>query len=164
MTPILTDERKADILEYVQDTPGVTRKDLKTVLVNIDVEGQFLTDAMIDELLRKAKPKAEHVNSEKSHYKRAIRVRRSPETWRHLDNYPGYQISSHGRLRTVQRANADDVLKPRFSWHYGKVVMAYELRDKDGNRKARFVGSLMMAAGFLKAPQWRKKEAESPVK
>lgn len=99
----------------------------------------------------------------KRHYKRAIRVSRSPEIWRHLEHYPGYQISSHGRLRSAQRANDTDVLKPRFSWHYGKLVAAYNILDKDGIKRSRFVGTLMINAGFVKARDWKKEKSEVAV-
>jgi hypothetical protein len=162
MTPILTDERKAAIRDYLRtsfiDNP---RADLKKVLIDPGVSDKdFLTEEMIDGILSVGAkdPKAA---DKKRHYKRAIRVSRSPETWRHLEHYPAYQISSHGRLRSVMRGRDTDVLKPRFSWHYGKLVTAYNILDKDGVKRSRFVGTLMINAGFIKARQWTKEKASS---
>jgi hypothetical protein len=157
----LTDARKAAIRDHLRtayvDDP---RAELKKVLIDPDISDKdFLTDEMIDELLSDVKSKA--AAGGKRHYKRAIRVSRSPETWRHLEHYPAYQISSHGRLRSVMRAKDTDVLKPRFSWHYGKLVAAYNINDKDGIKRSRFVGTLMINAGFIKARQWGKEKAAS---
>ena len=164
MSAILTDERKAAIRDYLRtsfiDDP---RTDLKKVLIDPGISDKdFLTDEMIDGLLSDV-PKAPKAEPEgkRGHYKRAIRVSRSPETWRILTHYPEYQISSHGRLRSVLRAKDSDFLKPKFSWHYGKMVEAFELKDKDGVRRSRFKGTLMINAGFLKSPKWRKKETAS---
>jgi hypothetical protein len=96
----------------------------------------------------------------KSKFKRAKRVPRSPETWRILRNYPEYEISSHGRVRSLTRAVATDWLKPRFVWHHGKVVLAVRL-SIDGKPVDRFIGPLMIQAGFLKEPKWMAKKAET---
>jgi hypothetical protein len=78
------------------------------------------------------------------------RVSKSPETWRHLSNYPGYEISSHGRVRSLDRAAPGDWLKPRRRWYKGLPVDSVVLKDRDGKRREPLVGSLLVAARFLK--------------
>ena len=89
-------------------------------------------------------------------FKRAKRVSISPETWRILEHYPLYQISSHGRVRALDRAAPDDFLKPRFRWFRGMSVSFIILRDKDGKRRERMTGYLMVSAGFMTRPKWMK--------
>lgn len=91
-------------------------------------------------------------------FRQAKRVSRSPETWRVLANYPTYEISSHGRVRAIDRAKPEDWLKPRRTWHYGMAVDSVVLKSRDGERTERFIGKLLLAAGFLK--DWR----DDPVK
>jgi len=109
------------------------------------------------ELERKESEETKPTAKKRGPYKRAVRVSRSPETWRILPNYPDYQISNHGRLRSLMRAKPEDCLKPRFSWWHGKAVAAYKLLDKDGRQRSRFVGGLMMSVGFLKPQTWMAK-------
>lgn len=146
MTPTLTADRKADIREYIRDAPGVTEKELKTILIDPDVEGEFLTDGMIADLLKHAdKPKRQ------GKYK-AHRVARSKEQWRVLTNYPNYEVSNYGRVRCLQRCKADDWLKPRWKFKQKPFVVLY---DKDGKRCEREVYWLMVGAGWeaLKKPK-----------
>jgi len=89
-------------------------------------------------------------------FKRARRVARSPETWRHLKNYTGYEISSHGRVRSLDRARPDDWLKPRRKWFKGMSVEWVVLYDSEGKRRERMVGYLLIDAGFLLRPTWMK--------
>lgn len=57
MNAILTDERKADIRDYLRTCVGDPRADLKKVLIDPDTSDKaFLTDEMIDGLLADVKP------------------------------------------------------------------------------------------------------------
>jgi len=57
MTAILTNERKADIRDYLRTYVGDPRADLKKVLIDPDTSDKdFLTDEMIDGLLSDGKP------------------------------------------------------------------------------------------------------------
>src|ERR1700720_2423507 len=89
----------------------------------------------------------------KSKLKTARRVAKSAESWRILRNYPEYEISSHGRVRSMNRARPSDFLKPRFVWHHGKVAEAFTLCS-GGKEHTRFKGPLMVSAGLLKSPSW----------
>jgi hypothetical protein len=52
MTAILTDERKAAILEHLRENPVLANPEfLKGVLIDTDIKGEPLTDEMIDGLL-----------------------------------------------------------------------------------------------------------------
>jgi len=91
-------------------------------------------------------------------FRQARRVSKSPETWRSLSNYPTYEISSHGRVRSLDRANPTDWLKPRRKWFRGVCVEYVVINDRDGKRCERMVGKLLIAAGFLEKPAWMKGE------
>lgn len=95
------------------------------------------------------------------YWKAARRVSRSEETWRILDNYPNYEISSHGRVRSLSRVRPDDWLKPRRRWQYGHCVESIVLFDKDHIRRERDIGWLLVASGFLKRPKWAVKKSSS---
>jgi hypothetical protein len=82
------------------------------------------------------------------------------ETWRCLNDYPDYEISSHGRVRARDRARPGDWLKPRRRWYYGKSVDFVVLKDRDGRRCERMVGWLLVAAGFLPKPKWKTASVE----
>lgn len=87
-------------------------------------------------------------------YRRAKTVSRSPETWRFLRHYPLYEISSHGRVRALNRAKRDDWLKPRWGWKRGVPTPSVVLIDKDGKRRERNVPMPLISVGFLKKPRW----------
>lgn len=89
-------------------------------------------------------------------FRQARRVSKSPETWRSLSNYPLYEISSHGRVRSRDRVNPTDWLKPRRKWYRGMCVDYVVLNDREGRRCERMVGKLLIAAGFLEKPNWMK--------
>ncbi len=110
----------------------------------------------------KKKNAAKQSGKVKSKYKRAKQAARSPETWRILRNYPDYEISSHARVRSLQR-NADDCLKPRYSWHYGKLAVFYDLRDSQGKKFSRWIGPLMVTAGFVTEPKWMSKKTDEEL-
>jgi len=99
------------------------------------------------------KPKAGK-KKKRGPFNHARRVSRSPETWRILKNYPAYEISSHGRVRSLDRARPDDWLKPRRKWYRGVCVEWVVIRDRDGQRCERMVGKLLIDAGFLPRPEW----------
>ena len=89
--------------------------------------------------------------------KKFKRARRSSaknhEVWRIMRDFPDYEISSYGNARALSRVRPDDLLKPRFVWHHGKVTAYYRL-TKEGKKFDRFVGPLMVVAGLLKKPGW----------
>jgi NUMOD4 motif len=87
-------------------------------------------------------------------FRQARRVSRTSETWRVLKNYPLYEISSHGRVRALDRAHPDDWLKPRRKWYRGMCPDSVVLRDHEGKRCERFIGKLLIAAGFMPRPEW----------
>lgn len=87
-------------------------------------------------------------------FKRARRVSKSAESWRCLSDYPAYEISSHGRVRAIDRARPADWLKPRRRWFRGMCVDYVVITDRDGRRCERMVGKLLIAAGFLPRPAW----------
>lgn len=84
------------------------------------------------------------------------RVSKAIETWRCLNNYPNYEVSSHGRVRAIDRANPNDWLKPRRKWYKGMCPDSVVLKDRDGNRREVFVGKLLIAAGFMAQPKFMK--------
>jgi hypothetical protein len=84
------------------------------------------------------------------------RVSRAVETWRCLSNYPNYEISSHGRVRAIDRARPNDWLKPRRKWYKGMCPDSVVLKDRDGRRREIFVGKLLVAAGFMEMPKFMK--------
>jgi len=90
-------------------------------------------------------------------FRQARRVSRCPETWRVLKNYPLYEISSHGRVRALDRAHPEDWLKPRRKWYRGMCPDSVVLRDHEGKRCERFIGKLLIAAGFMSKPDWMTK-------
>jgi hypothetical protein len=92
--------------------------------------------------------------------KPARSVSKSVETWRCLSNYPLYEISSHGRVRALDRAKPGDWLKPRLRWFRGQCVAYVVLRDRDGRRCERMVGKLLIAAAFMPKPEWMKNDYE----
>jgi hypothetical protein len=87
-------------------------------------------------------------------FRQARRVSRTPETWRVLKNYPLYEISSHGRVRALDRAHPNDWLKPRRKWYRGMCPESVVLRDHEGKRCERFIGKLLVSAGFMPRPEW----------
>jgi len=89
-------------------------------------------------------------------FKQARRVSRAPETWRVLKNYPTYEVSSHGRVRSLDRARPDDWLKPRYRWYKGMGTSSVVIKDRDGTRCERDIAKLMIDAGFLSRPTWMK--------
>jgi hypothetical protein len=133
--------------------------ELDDILFDIaDIDGPEFEQAFRDfynEPTNGTKPRAN--THGKSNFKRAKRASRSPEVWRILRNYPEYEISSHGRVRSLTRAVGTDWLKPRFVWYYGKVVVAVKL-SVAGKPIERFIGPLMIQAGFLKEPKWMAKK------
>jgi hypothetical protein len=88
--------------------------------------------------------------------KQPRRISKSPETWRCLGNYPLYEISSHGRVRALDRTRPGDWLKPRYRWFKGLCVASVVIRDRDGWRCERMIGKLLIAAGFMEKPDWMK--------
>jgi hypothetical protein len=165
MTPTLSAERKTEILEYLReeritDTTAL-RKGLRAVQIDPDTSEACLTEEMITDIIasqgpaspaRRPKAKAKRTGKYKAH-----RVARSKEQWRVLTNYPNYEISSYGRVRSLQRTGAADWLKPR--WFRGAPSVV--LYDKDGHRRERLINWLMVSAGWLKQPT--RKTAEEPV-
>lgn len=101
-----------------------------------------------------AKPKADKPEKRRGVFRQAKRVSRSVETWRVLANYPTYEISSHGRVRAVDRARVEDWLKPRRRWFRGMSVDSVSIRDRDGNLRSPMIGTLLVQAGYVK--DWRK--------
>jgi hypothetical protein len=93
-------------------------------------------------------------------FKQARRVSKHPETWRILKNYPTYEISSHGRVRSLNRIRPDDWLKPRRRWYKGLCVDSVVILDRDGKRCERFIGMLLVSAGFLPRQDWMDKKKE----
>jgi hypothetical protein len=89
------------------------------------------------------------------------RVSQAAETWRCLSNYPLYEISSHGRVRSLDRAKPDDWLKPRRRWIRGHSVDFVVIKDRDGRRCERMIGKLLIAAGFLPKPEWMERKSSS---
>jgi hypothetical protein len=169
MTPILTEERKAELRAVIQKMrrPDGDDAHLAKLLEVYPIDNAQpeirLTAEMIEEIFPTAERKAPtngNGQPKTKKFKRARRVSRGAETWRILRNYPEYEISSHGRVRSLTRANPDDCLKPRFVWHHGKVVLAVRLAS-GGKVYDRFVGPLLIQAGFLKAPDWMSKASHT---
>lgn len=75
---------------------------------------------------------------------------RSKETWRIIDDYPDYEVSSQGRARSLKRVEAAVVLAPHFR-RFGKMWVPYYSLYKDGQKKTVQAGWLRVAAGFQKA-------------
>jgi NUMOD4 motif len=88
---------------------------------------------------------------------RRTAVSKSTETWRCLGLYPAYEISSYGRVRSLDRAKPGDWLKPRYRWFKGLCVASVVIKDSDGRRCERMIGVLLIAAGFMLKPAWMKK-------
>jgi len=105
---------------------------------------------------RDAREAAKAKRKSKGPFNPARRVARSPEAWRCLNNYPGYEISSHGRVRSIGRAKPGDWLKPRWKWHMGRPLQFVVLYDAEHKRCERLVGYLLLDAGFLTRPDWMK--------
>jgi hypothetical protein len=93
-------------------------------------------------------------------FRQARRVSKSIEVWRCLSNYPAYEISSHGRVRSLDRARPGDWLKPRYRWYKGVSVTSVVIRNRDGRRCERMIGKLLIAAGFMEKPDWMKDDYE----
>lgn len=162
MTSLLTDERKAGIIQLLQepafrnDTAAETQKFLAGVEIDPDTPKVCLTAEMIADIMSGLKRPKTDRPKRTGKYK-AHRVARSKEQWRVLTNYPNYEISSYGRVRSLQRTKPDDWLKPRWFRGQQKVV----LYDKDGIRRERMVYWLLVGAGWLSAGK-PKAETEEP--
>jgi hypothetical protein len=113
------------------------------------------------EMAAKEKPKKASIAGGKKskrppYFKPARRVPRSSEGWRVLKNYPGYEISTYGRVRSLERLKPDDFLKPRFRWFKGAFTITVRLyRDKVACDRS--LGMLMVDAGFLNLGQMGQK-------
>jgi hypothetical protein len=90
--------------------------------------------------------------------KQARRASKAAETWRCLGNYPLYEVSSYGRVRSLDRVRPNDWLKPRYRWFKGLCVASVVLKDRDGLRCERMIGRLLIAAGFMPRPEWMKRK------
>jgi hypothetical protein len=113
------------------------------------------------------KTPARERNKQKAKYNRPRSSARSKEEWRFIDEYPNYQVSSHCRVRPVQRANADDFLKPRIGFKKAKgkgpaqMIISYTLRNRQGVRKDPSLQTLMTQAGFIDSfDAWKKRKQE----
>jgi hypothetical protein len=113
---------------------------------------QYVEDLQENAVARTPKPKM---------LSQPRRVSQAAETWRCLNNYPLYEISSHGRVRALDRARPDDWLKPRRRWIRGHSVDFVVIKDRDGRRCERMIGKLLIAAGFLPTPEWMEKKSSS---
>src|SRR6185312_1857249 len=103
--------------------------------------------------------KAARKSRSKGALKPARHVAKSAETWRCLSNYPNYEISAYGRVRSINRAKPNDCLKPRWHWRHGACVDYVVLTDLDGIRRERQIGWLLVSVGFLKKPDWARKSS-----
>jgi NUMOD4 motif len=72
------------------------------------------------------------------------------ERWRILKHYPKYEISDYGRVRSLDRARPEDVLKPRLKFWRGSATFTYRLVQEDRRVRDVFVGSLLLSVGFMK--------------
>lgn len=88
---------------------------------------------------------------------------RSKEEWRHLDKYPGYQVSNYWRVRSASCLEDGGVLKPDMVWNVAKSfkgkaglqpVKMYTLYV-DGKRHRVQAGWLLVEAGFHNRPERR---------
>jgi hypothetical protein len=120
---------------------------------NITIANRIF-DSLDPELADEAPPTPKRKG--KGLFRQPRRVSRAIEKWRVLDTYPNYEISSHGRVRSRDRARPTDWLKPRWQWHHGKGLPSVVLKNRDGQRCERFVGRLLIEAGFLNRPDWMK--------
>jgi len=102
-----------------------------------------------DEPVPKPTGKKQKKKRDLGHLRKARRVSRSREAWRILKDYPAYEVSSHGRCRSLDRVKYDDVLKPRYTFLKGFWIPYFAIADKDGKRRERQAGFLMQSAGFL---------------
>jgi hypothetical protein len=76
------------------------------------------------------------------------------ESWRCLGTFPNYEISSYGRVRSLDRARPDAWLKPRRRWMRGSCVDYVALVDSHGRRCERQIGWLLVSVGFMVRPKW----------
>jgi hypothetical protein len=90
-------------------------------------------------------------------------VSKSSETWRCLGHYPLYEVSSYGRVRSLNRVRPGDWLKPRYRWFKGMCVPSVVLRDSEGRRCERMIGALLIDSGFMKKPGWMKSASSLPT-
>jgi len=133
-----------------------------------EVDAQVAKDEA--EMAAKATKKAKSSKSSKSSkspkkppkgrgfFKPARRIARSPEAWRGLKDYPAYEISSHGRVRCVDRVSPEDCLKPRYRFFRGQWSLWIRLSLK-GVKYERQIPWLMVAAGYLDAPKRKQDDA-----
>ena len=111
-------------------------------------------DIMSPHVARKCKAKATAARSSKSK-KRARNVAKSKEIWRGLHNYPGYEVSSHGRVRSLN-SPIGQFLKPRWFQRMPKVV----IYDAEGIRRERAIYFLMVQARFIVESWKNRSDAE----
>ena len=119
--------------------------------------------AELEAEMRGSKPEKKSVQKNRPKGPKMNRPRRatvrSAERWVIHPNYPNYEISTHARMRAVNRAKPEDCLKPKIVWFGGKATIAYRLVAPDGGRPVdRFVGPLMVRAGVLNRPKWMKSD------
>lgn len=69
--------------------------------------------------------------------------------WKDIDNFPGYQISSLGRVKSLNyhNTNKENILKPDTSGRYARITLS-----KNG-RIERFMIHRLVAEAFLENPE-----------
>jgi hypothetical protein len=73
---------------------------------------------------------------------------RSKESWRCIADFPNYEVSNFGRVRSLNRGQDGDVLKPEYKWRNRHFMTQYSLY-RDGARSKLHLYALLKRAGFL---------------